>query len=153
MTHNDAFYEQIAALAALPAAERHQRFAAIHDRIVARGLTFWGDPFKRMVNEVNHGDGGRGLYWEDPDRHMLEIITRIASGEHEATIYGFRELLRNHAAHVLQPDLTWSGGLTDARRVAAAADAAGVLLIPHRGGSVYGMTLLLTTRGPSLRGP
>ena len=56
--------------------------------------------------------------------------TRIASGEHEATIYGFRELLRNHAAHILQPDLTWSGGLTDARRVAAAAEAAGVPLIP-----------------------
>jgi L-rhamnonate dehydratase len=76
--------------------------------------------------------------------------TRIASGEHEATIYGFRELLRNHAAHILQPDLTWSGGLTDARRVAAAAEAAGVPLIPHRGGSIYGMTLLLTTRTASL---
>jgi L-rhamnonate dehydratase len=76
--------------------------------------------------------------------------TRIASGEHEATIYGFREILRNRAAHILQPDLTWSGGLTDARRVAAAAEAAGVPLIPHRGGSVYGMTLLLTTRTASL---
>lgn len=74
--------------------------------------------------------------------------TRIASGEHEATIYGFRELLRNRAAHILQPDVSWSGGLTDGRRVAAAAEAAGVPLIPHRGGSVYGMTLLLTTRSP-----
>ena len=69
--------------------------------------------------------------------------TRIASGEHEATIYGFRELLRNKAAHILQPDLSWSGGLTDGRKVAAAAAAAGVGLMPHRGGSVYGMTLLL----------
>ena len=51
-------------------------FDAIRDRIVARGLPFWGDPFKRMPNEINHADGGRGLYWEDPDRHMLEIITR-----------------------------------------------------------------------------
>ena len=76
--------------------------------------------------------------------------TRIASGEHEATIYGFRELLRNRAAHILQPDLTWSGGLTDARRVATAAEAAGVAVIPHRGGSVYGMTLLLTSRAASL---
>ena len=74
--------------------------------------------------------------------------TRIASGEHEATIYGFRELIRNHAAHVLQPDLSWSGGLTDARRVAAAADAAGIMLIPHRGSSVYAMTLLLTSPSP-----
>ncbi len=75
---------------------------------------------------------------------------RIASGEHEASIYGFRELIRNRAAHILQPDVTWSGGLTDGRRVAAAAEAAGALLIPHRGGSVYGMTLLLTSHAPIL---
>ena len=75
--------------------------------------------------------------------------TKIASGEHESTIYGFRELLRNKASHVLQPDLTWSGGLTDGRRVAASAEEAGVMLIPHRGGSVYGMTLLLTSKSPA----
>lgn len=74
--------------------------------------------------------------------------TKIASGEHEASIYGFQELIRNRAAHILQPDLSWSGGLTDGRRVAAAADAAGLTLIPHRGSSVYGMTLLLTSRSP-----
>lgn len=74
--------------------------------------------------------------------------TKIASGEHEATIYGFRSLIRSRAAQVLQPDLSWSGGLTDGRRVAAAADAAGIPLIPHRGGNVYGMTLLLTTKSP-----
>ena len=51
-------------------------FDAIRDRITARGLTYWGDPARRMVNEVNHADGGRGLYWEDPDGHFLEIITR-----------------------------------------------------------------------------
>lgn len=76
--------------------------------------------------------------------------TRVASGEHEATAYGFQELLRNKAAHVLQPDLTWSGGLTECRRVAAASEAAGIPVVPHRGGSVYGMTLLLTCRTPQL---
>jgi catechol 2,3-dioxygenase-like lactoylglutathione lyase family enzyme len=25
---------------------------------------------------INHRDGGRGLYFEDPDGHLLEIITR-----------------------------------------------------------------------------
>jgi L-rhamnonate dehydratase len=76
--------------------------------------------------------------------------TKIASGEHEATLYGFQELLRNHAAHILQPDVTWSGGLTECRRVSAAAEAAGVPLLPHRGGSVYGITLILTSRSPML---
>jgi L-rhamnonate dehydratase len=76
--------------------------------------------------------------------------TQIASGEHEATVYGFQELLRNKAADVLQPDVTWSGGLTDCRRVAAACEAAGAAFVPHRGGSVYGMTLILTCRSAHL---
>ena len=51
-------------------------FDAIRDRIVERGLTYWGDPSRRLVNQHNTEDGGRGLYWEDPDGHFLEIITR-----------------------------------------------------------------------------
>jgi hypothetical protein len=51
-------------------------FAAIQQRIVDRGLTFWADPFHRREGEINRGDGGRGLYWEGPDGHWLEIITR-----------------------------------------------------------------------------
>lgn len=70
--------------------------------------------------------------------------TRIACGEHEFTRYGFQELLRHKAAHILQPDLTWSGGLTDARHVASTAAAFGVPVIPHRGGSLYGIHLVLS---------
>jgi hypothetical protein len=40
------------------------------------GRKWWADPFKRQPQEINHGDGGRGLYWEGPDGHWLEIITR-----------------------------------------------------------------------------
>ncbi|MEO8125778.1 MAG: enolase C-terminal domain-like protein, partial [Bryobacteraceae bacterium] len=76
--------------------------------------------------------------------------TRVASGEHEATLYGFQELLRNHAAHILQPDVTWSGGLTECRRIMIAAEAAGVPVIPHRGSSVYGLTLILSSRASTL---
>ncbi len=50
-------------------------FDEIKARIVERGLTFWADPFHRTVNEENANDGGRGLYWDDPDGHNLEIIT------------------------------------------------------------------------------
>jgi len=50
-------------------------FDEVHDRIVARGLTYWADPFHRRAGRINTDDGGRGLYWEDPDGHSLEIIT------------------------------------------------------------------------------
>jgi catechol 2,3-dioxygenase-like lactoylglutathione lyase family enzyme len=50
-------------------------FDAIWGRIKDRGLTFWADPFHRHEAEINHNDGGRGLYWDDPDGHSLEIIT------------------------------------------------------------------------------
>ena len=69
---------------------------------------------------------------------------RIATGEHEFTHYGFDILLRRNAAHFLQPDLTWSGGLTTGRRVAAAARHYAVPVIPHRGGSVYGIQLIIS---------
>ena len=52
-----------------------EEFDAIHARIVERGLPYWADPFHRIPNEVNTDDGGRGLYWDDPDGHILEIIT------------------------------------------------------------------------------
>jgi len=50
-------------------------FDAIHGRITALGLTYWADPFHQRKGEINTADGGRGLYWEDPDGHNLEIIT------------------------------------------------------------------------------
>lgn len=52
-----------------------EEFDEIHARIVARGLTYWADPFRRQENQINTNDGGRGLYWNDPDEHILEIIT------------------------------------------------------------------------------
>jgi len=52
-----------------------EEFDEIHARIVERGLTYWADPFQRAENQVNTNDGGRGLYWDDPDGHKLEIIT------------------------------------------------------------------------------
>jgi catechol 2,3-dioxygenase-like lactoylglutathione lyase family enzyme len=51
-------------------------FDAIFERIRARGLSYWADPMHSMPSRINHHDGGRGLYWNDPDGHYLEIITR-----------------------------------------------------------------------------
>jgi len=42
-----------------------------------RSWSYWADPGKRRPGEVNANDGGRGVYWEDPSDHFLEIITRL----------------------------------------------------------------------------
>src|SRR6185437_16213689 len=51
-------------------------FDAIFERIRARKLAYWADPGQTQPNQINHRDGGRGLYFEDPNGHFLEIITR-----------------------------------------------------------------------------
>ena len=51
-------------------------FDVIFGRIEARGLTYWADPGRRREGEINRNDGGRGVYFEDPDGHLLEILTR-----------------------------------------------------------------------------
>jgi catechol 2,3-dioxygenase-like lactoylglutathione lyase family enzyme len=53
-----------------------EEFDEIFERIKDRGLPFWADPFHRQPGRINHNDGGRGVYWSDPDGHALEIITR-----------------------------------------------------------------------------
>jgi len=51
-------------------------FDEIFGRIVERGLDYWADPMRSQPGEINHHDGGRGVYFSDPDGHGLEIITR-----------------------------------------------------------------------------
>src|SRR6185295_16044182 len=51
-------------------------FDAIFARIRERDLPYWADPGQTRPGEINHGDGGRGVYFEDPNGHLLEIITR-----------------------------------------------------------------------------
>src|SRR5437879_2551626 len=53
-----------------------EQFDEIFGRIQQRGLSYWADPFHRQSGEINHNDGGRGVYWDDPNGHNLEIITR-----------------------------------------------------------------------------
>jgi catechol 2,3-dioxygenase-like lactoylglutathione lyase family enzyme len=52
-----------------------EEFDAILGRIEDRRLTYWADPHHQQAGRINHNDGGRGVYWEDPDGHNLEIIT------------------------------------------------------------------------------
>jgi catechol 2,3-dioxygenase-like lactoylglutathione lyase family enzyme len=53
-----------------------EEFDASFGRIRERGLTYWADPGQARRGEINTRDGGRGLYFEDPDGHLLEILTR-----------------------------------------------------------------------------
>jgi catechol 2,3-dioxygenase-like lactoylglutathione lyase family enzyme len=51
-------------------------FDQIFGRIRARGLAYWADPARRVAGEINRHDGGRGIYFQDPNGHLLEVITR-----------------------------------------------------------------------------
>jgi len=51
-------------------------FDEIVARITERGLDYWADPFHRQPNAINTNDGGRSVYWDDPNGIILEIITR-----------------------------------------------------------------------------
>jgi catechol 2,3-dioxygenase-like lactoylglutathione lyase family enzyme len=51
-------------------------FDTTFERIRERGLDYWSDPHRRRRGEINHWDDGRGLYFDDPNGHLLEIITR-----------------------------------------------------------------------------
>jgi catechol 2,3-dioxygenase-like lactoylglutathione lyase family enzyme len=57
-------------------------FDQVFGRIQALGLIHWADPGQTRAGAINRNDGGRGVYFEDPDGHLLEIITRpYGSGE------------------------------------------------------------------------
>ena len=62
-----------------------EEFDEIHDRIKQRGLDWWADPAHRRPGEINHNDGGRGVYWDDPNGHRLEIITVPYGGSVRST--------------------------------------------------------------------
>ena len=51
-------------------------FDTIFGRIKDRQVPHWADPGHHEPNEINTHDGGRGVYFEDPNGHNLEILTR-----------------------------------------------------------------------------
>ena len=51
-------------------------FDDIFARIKERDMEYWADPFHREPGAINHWDDGRGVYFEDPNGHNLEILTR-----------------------------------------------------------------------------
>jgi catechol 2,3-dioxygenase-like lactoylglutathione lyase family enzyme len=51
-------------------------FDQVFDRIRRREMHYWADPFRKVPGQINHWDDGRGVYFDDPNGHLLEIITR-----------------------------------------------------------------------------
>jgi galactonate dehydratase len=74
------------------------------------------------------------LLWDDPSelaRLRTHVRQRIASGE---TLHGrraFREMIEQQAVDVLQPDVKWTGGLFEAKKIAAWAEPYQIAIAPH----------------------
>ena len=60
-----------------------QEFDAALSRIKSAGLAFYADFNRDGGGQINHLYGGRGCYFEDPDGHLMEIITRPYGPEPE----------------------------------------------------------------------
>jgi L-rhamnonate dehydratase len=66
----------------------------------------------------------------------------IATGEHEAMVYGFKMLIEQGCCDIVQPDVAWCGGLTELLRIADYAEVHDILLIPHAS-SVFGYHFMI----------
>jgi len=51
-------------------------FDEVFGRVREQQLTYWADPGHQQEGEINTRDGGRGVYFDSPDGHYLEILTR-----------------------------------------------------------------------------
>jgi galactonate dehydratase len=74
------------------------------------------------------------LQWDEPSelaRLRATIPQRLASGEQSHGRRAFRGLIEQHAVDVLQPDVKWTGGILEARKIAAWAEAYQIAIAPH----------------------
>jgi catechol 2,3-dioxygenase-like lactoylglutathione lyase family enzyme len=58
-------------------------FDSAFERIQEQGLSYWGDPARTQPGEINQHFGGRGVYFADPDKHLMELITKPYGSETE----------------------------------------------------------------------
>ena len=56
-------------------------FDAAFARIEEGGLDYWADPARNQAGQINRHFGGRGVYFRDPDDHLLELITKPYGAE------------------------------------------------------------------------
>lgn len=60
-----------------------------------------------------------------------QLTTPVSGYETETGLAGFRELITHHAVDIVQPDVVWSGGISECRKIAAVAQAYNLPVIPH----------------------
>lgn len=60
-----------------------EEFDSSFERIKNLGLTYWADPTRTQPGQINRHFGGRGVYFFDPDEHLLELITKPYGAEDE----------------------------------------------------------------------
>ena len=83
----------------------------------------------------------RDIYWleepvatDDLEGSALvaqQLATPVAGYETETGLSGFRAMMAGRAVDIVQPDVIWSGGITESRKIAAVAQAYGLPVIPH----------------------
>jgi len=59
------------------------------------------------------------------------LAVPVAGYETETGLSGFRDLITRHAVDIVQPDVIWTGGISECRKVAALAQAYNLPVIPH----------------------
>ena len=94
-----------------------------------------------QVARLIEGSGANVFWWEEPLcstddlENLAELRLRtdvaIAAGEREMTAFACNSLIQRRAVDLLQPDLSWVGGLTEGRRIATAARLAKLPWVPH----------------------
>jgi L-rhamnonate dehydratase len=98
------------------------------------------EPYRvRWIEEFLPPDDIEG--YAEVKRRVRGLAT--ATGEHEYTRFGFRELIDRKAADILQPDINWVGGLSETIKICHMAAAVGLPVIPHGGGSPWGIHLIM----------
>ena len=92
------------------------------------------------------------FWWEEPlvredldgyAKLAASVDMRIAAGEGERTRFGFRDLIEKRAVDVLQPDLSWVGGITEGERIAEMAYQSNMEWVPHHWGTIINMAASL----------
>ncbi|MGB4137222.1 MAG: L-rhamnonate dehydratase [Microbacterium sp.] len=117
-------------------------------------LDCWMSLDVEYATRLAHGAAEYGLKWIEealiPDdywgyaqlKRQAPPTMLVTTGEHEATRWGFRQLLET-GVDIIQPDVGWCGGITELQKISAMADAHGTLVVPH-GSSVYSYHFVVT---------